>query len=266
MGTAVAPPPARFETKVIGGMEITRSPVVCPITGHPSFHYRHFRPIVQVTVGGLNVVTDQPDVAVAVATRQVRPPGSTGNNPAWFHDQTAGQEWDAIGSHGHMAEWSFRRPTPIRDALAGLHKVAPAYADSVAASPEYAAKLAAEEKAAAKGSGLFVVPTARVSPGVYRRLGINPESLKGMLDRHTAGDFGSVGSIADVELSDEMRFCPYRFSELVQDAAAIESGWGLVKSRYPVKVEGNQDPEIVKIATLLVPGQELRTAVTSSRG
>jgi hypothetical protein len=102
--------------------------------------------------------------------------------------------------------------------------------------------------------------------------GIDPETLAALLRRHVAGDLGDLGPVDQAVVSDDARYCPPLCADLAaRSAVAIESGRGLVFSRYPYPPENippNQsagDHKIVVI-TAIVPGQPERNVTLISAG
>jgi hypothetical protein len=127
-------------------------------------------------------------------------------------------------AHIRLIEFDARPPSPLHDQLerakaAGFSELAEAF------------ELAAKVKARDSIRGRF--PLGKVSRSLgTARAQIGDEELRGFLRRHINGDFGVHGKLADVALSDDQRWVPPLYSQAVQNAVAIESGSGVIKSRF----------------------------------
>jgi hypothetical protein len=83
-----------------------------------------------------------------------------------------------------------------------------------------------------------------------------------LLTRHIRGAWGEFGKHPGL-IDDDRRFAPALFGVAVGNAAAIESGAGLVLSRYPRPFEPGH---WIDLATGLRPGREAETIVIASVG
>lgn len=128
-------------------------------------------------------------------------------------------------------------------------------------------------------------------PGAWQR-------LAELIGRHSHGDHGQIGVSTGVKPTEDQAFFPEPFGDLVSNAVAIQTGSGLVTSRYPGFTQADQAREnqsrgydengrtlnvphadrpkladgdlpsredVIEIVTLLRPGHESRTAAFSVR-
>jgi hypothetical protein len=134
--------------------------------------------------------------------------------------------------------------------------------------------------------------TAEFDFGVPR-IAMNLNSIPGaraqvdaLLARHAHGDHGAFGDSTTVKLTEDQKFAPMLFGQLVVNAAAIDSGYGVVQSRYsmftpevaaqarafgltygvPAGAPQGRDAlpkegDEVAIVSLLIPGQPTETMV-----
>jgi hypothetical protein len=82
------------------------------------------------------------------------------------------------------------------------------------------------------------------------KLAIGREQLLAYLARHRAGDWG-IGKASEVELSDDMLWCPPLYGQAVENAASIHRGRGLVQSMYDAGKVETRHPDELKICTLV---------------
>lgn len=90
-------------------------------------------------------------------------------------------------------------------------------------------------------------------------LGVPLAALIGFVGRHVAGDHGLEGSSVGFALTREQEYFSTLFGVDVQNAAAVKSGLGLVRSTYALDVPNRR--EFACVLTLLIPGRESRTIV-----
>ena len=80
-------------------------------------------------------------------------------------------------------------------------------------------------------SSLFSNPPTRVVPST---------SFATALEKHQAGDFGTVGTVADfTEITDDMMWCPAAFGGLAAQAVAIREVRGTIVSGHVVQFKLN---------------------------
>jgi len=129
---------------------------------------------------------------------------------------------------------------------------------------EYLAKLI---EGTFKKSAKDVVAAGEFNLGAVRRSlriwpGFSLESVRAFLDRHQAGDFGLTGSLKDAVLTDDLRFAPELADNPARAALALEQGYGVIKSHYPLDVEGRRDAH-VNVHTLVDSAHGNQTIVFS---
>lgn len=118
-------------------------------------------------------------------------------------------------------------------------------------------------------------------PGAWQR-------LAELIALHSSGDHGVIGVSTGVKPTEDQAFFPEPFGDLVSNAVAIQTGSGLVTSRYSAFTEAHrtrqgqrgtsygfrvesgadelpQRDDVIEIVTLLRPGHESRTAAFSVR-
>jgi hypothetical protein len=138
---------------------------------------------------------------------------------------------------------------------------------------------AIDETAAFDVGPIMVARDVHKVPGAYQK-------VADLIRRHSHRDHGDVPTVAD-PTADQLWF-PELYGSAVENAAAIRTGRGLVKSVFPMFSEAEyrerlaatkgwlQDRERIKgempdpddrivVLTLLTPGQEPRTAAWSAR-
>jgi hypothetical protein len=120
-------------------------------------------------------------------------------------------------------------------------------------SPPLARFQAACNKAGcAFGGGPGTLPMADALAGVqalfdpgraYYASGVFPNDVgfgtvegAALVARHAAGDLGAYGNVADVQLDDDRRWCPEIFGVATVAARAIETGVGLIASRFEILI------------------------------
>ena len=166
---------------------------------------------------------------------------------AWSHDETRyADQLRLLLSGRRFGSYSLdgQNPGAIETELSRLSREYPVLADALRATfPPPPATPAAP--------GLFPLG-ARVRFELSLTELLPPGcSIGGFVARHAAGDLGH-GNLADVELNEDMRWCPHIFGSAVQAAVAIERGAGFVCSVYAVKVPQSRIAS-VSVATYLDP-------------
>jgi hypothetical protein len=71
------------------------------------------------------------------------------------------------------------------------------------------------------------------------------------LARALGGGLGEHGQVSDVELDDDMRWCPFAYGATVQAAVAIERKQGVVTVTYPVVLDKTRGTEYMKVISLV---------------
>lgn len=88
------------------------------------------------------------------------------------------------------------------------------------------------------------------------------DEVRDMLKRHSNGDFGTIGQLADASLDDDMRWAPECFDVLTRNAVSMERGEGLVLSEYQ-RTDGRIRIQGLRLITVL--GMRNQTVVWSDR-
>jgi hypothetical protein len=242
------PPPAKppvigeRQFAMVGGRETWRVYSECPETRARYWKYEQ-----PATFGGVDG-----------DGRQVAP------LQRWRHERSPAAEFLHLVSDRRLS------PLPPRESEAVEAEAVEAEADKLdAAGFATAAKMLREGHAARPavpaGSAVPVArkPEFEVAPALW----IPFVEFYGLIDRHASGDFGTLGTFDDIEVSDEARFCPPLFSPAVQSAVAVESGEGIVRSRLEIPShtaaglsrQGYRTGDAIDVVTLLRDGQPQRT-------
>jgi hypothetical protein len=95
---------------------------------------------------------------------------------------------------------------------------------------------------AGRGGGPFPLGMVKKSP-TLDRLRVRAEELETYLARHLAGDHGLYGSSVDLEPSELAEWAPALADIKYQNADAVKTEFGLVKSRYPLYDETHRVAE-----------------------
>jgi hypothetical protein len=98
----------------------------------------------------------------------------------------------------------------------------------------FAAKFAAQFKIQARAPiGPLPLGEIRVSVATFVRAKCSQDEVREYLRRHAKSDSGAFGRGEDhADLSEDQLWCPAMFSQAVQNAVAIRTGFGLVRSHY----------------------------------
>ena len=126
-----------------------------------------------------------------------------------------------LDSEIRCASFDPRPPDPTRDEIERLR------ASGFNAMADAQAKA---HKPADDPPGLFGLGPVFVDV----RAGLAFDVVRDLLRRHIAGDFGSRGRLADVKLDDDRRFAPEMFDVATRNAYALETGYGVIISEYPI--------------------------------
>lgn len=136
-----------------------------------------------------------------------------------------------------LGEFDPREPSPILDEL---ERARAAGFEVLAA--ECMARLKPEPRKELPGFGLGRCYASRGARKVTN-------AFRDYLGRHAAGDHGTLGTSVGIEPTEDQLWCPVAFGVDVQNAVAIRSGEGIVRSIYQVDCGEKDRLEELKIFT-----------------